>query len=179
MTSQKSKKSSCDSTNVGRHFISKQTHVGHHFCPDFQLFSKRFHKFCPDLHVFCPDFYQIKTFGVALALPAPLPPTPLTNHLWCWESRIVGRWVFNPHLLTCDHWFLFFHNTVPAPLPQSEIFRAHTSKPLSRAVSHNGCLEKFILWHTWTSISRPVTRLRHQGCEEFSERVPNFLNYVQ
>jgi len=26
--------------------------------------------------------------------------------------------------------------------------------------------------------ARPVTSLRHQGGEEFSERGPNFLNYV-
>jgi len=26
---------------------------------------------------------------------------------------------------------------------------------------------------------RPVTSLGHQGCKKFSERVPNFYNYVQ
>ena len=29
------------------------------------------------------------------------------------------------------------------------------------------------------SVTRPVTSLGHQGGEEFSERCPNFLNYVQ
>ena len=50
------------SSYVGRHFL-KWNNVGHHFCLDFQGF--------------CPDFRQIKTFGDALAPPAPPPPTPL------------------------------------------------------------------------------------------------------
>jgi len=33
--------------------------------------------FCPDFQVFISDFRQIKTFGSALAPPAPLSATPL------------------------------------------------------------------------------------------------------
>jgi len=41
-----------------------------HICPDF-------HRFFPDFKEFCPDFHQIKSFGSALAPPAPPPPTPV------------------------------------------------------------------------------------------------------
>ena len=57
------KKIICFSANVGRHFY-KSNNVGGHFCPGFQAF-------CPNFQVFCPDFWQIKTFGGALAPPAP------------------------------------------------------------------------------------------------------------
>ena len=46
-------------------------------CPDFQGFCESFNRFCPDVQRFCPDFHQIKTWGGALAPPAPPPPTPL------------------------------------------------------------------------------------------------------
>jgi len=48
------------------------------FCTNFQKFWIGFRRFCPDFHRFCPDFqgfcrdiHQIRTFGGALALPAP------------------------------------------------------------------------------------------------------------
>jgi len=54
-------------------------------CPDFQEFYEGFHifcpdfpGFCPDFQGFCPDFHQIKTFGIALAHPLPI---PLVNNL--------------------------------------------------------------------------------------------------
>ena len=56
----------CFSANPGRNF-SKSNKVGRHFCPDFQGF--------------CSDFRQIKTFGGALAPPAPPPPAPLLELL--------------------------------------------------------------------------------------------------
>jgi len=45
-----------------------------------KLFCKGFHTFCPHFHRFCPDFHQIKSFGGALARPAPPPSTPLHRH---------------------------------------------------------------------------------------------------
>ena len=46
-------------------------------CSDFQRFCEGFQRFCPDFHGFCSDFHQIKTFGGALAPPAPPPPAPV------------------------------------------------------------------------------------------------------
>jgi len=53
----------CFSANLGRHFLKSSNVYRRHFYADFQG--------C------CPDFQQIKTFGGALAPPAPPPPTPL------------------------------------------------------------------------------------------------------
>jgi len=50
--------------NLGRHFM-KSNNVERYFYPDFQGF--------------CPDFQLINTYGVALATPAPTPPTPLLS----------------------------------------------------------------------------------------------------
>jgi len=54
--------------------------VGCQFCSDFQGFCEGFHRFCPDFHVFFQDFHQIKTFGGALASPAPPHATPVVQH---------------------------------------------------------------------------------------------------
>jgi len=59
-------------------FICFFANVGRRFCPDLQGFCPDFQRFCPNVQGFCPDFQQIKTFGGALAPPAPQPPTPLT-----------------------------------------------------------------------------------------------------
>jgi len=47
--------------------FSNQKRVGRHFCSDFQGVAEGSRRFCPDFMGFCPDFYQIKTFGVAVA----------------------------------------------------------------------------------------------------------------
>jgi len=42
-----------------------------------QQFCEGFHILCPNFHRFCRDFHQIKSFGGAVALPAPPSPTPV------------------------------------------------------------------------------------------------------
>ena len=71
--------------NLGA-IIFKSKHVGRHFCSDFWEVLEGSQRFCPDFRRifpvfmgFCPDFDQIKTFGGAVAPPAP-PPTPV------WET---------------------------------------------------------------------------------------------
>ena len=49
------------------------------FCPDISGFCPDFQGFCQKFLGFCPDIRQIKTFGGALAPPAPPPPTPLSK----------------------------------------------------------------------------------------------------
>jgi len=68
--------------------IFKSNHVGCHFCSDFQgvlessqWFGLDFREFCPDLMRFFRDFHQIRTFEGAVALPASLPPTPVSDSL--------------------------------------------------------------------------------------------------
>jgi len=53
------------------------------FCKGFHTFCPTFHKFVTDFKGFCPDFHHIKTFGGALALSAPPPPTPLSKPDLC------------------------------------------------------------------------------------------------
>ena len=55
------------SANVGRYFL-KSNNVWCYSRPNCQ-------GFCPDFQGFCSDFRQIKTFGGALELPAPMSPT--------------------------------------------------------------------------------------------------------
>jgi len=50
------------------------------FSQAFRDFVKVFRDFAQISTDFCPDFYQIKTFGGALALSAPPPPTPVMQH---------------------------------------------------------------------------------------------------
>jgi len=49
----------------------KSKHVGRHFFSDLQGVLPGSKRFCPDFMGFCPDFHQIKTFGGAVASPAP------------------------------------------------------------------------------------------------------------
>jgi len=76
--------------NSGAIFF-KSKHVGRHFCSDFQGVSEGSQRFYPDFRGFCPDcmgffpgFYQIKTFGGAVAPPAP--PAPPTSHTSAFSS---------------------------------------------------------------------------------------------
>jgi len=69
----------CFYANRGCHFL-KSNNVGRYFHPDFQGF--------------CPDFQQIKTFGGALATPAPPPPAPLLFITVSW----VISWVMKMDL---------------------------------------------------------------------------------
>jgi len=74
--------------------IFKSKHVGRHFCSDFQGVLEGSQRFCPDFMGICLDFYQIKTFGGAVA--------PLHRHVLhqclneflddcssCWNSRCL------------------------------------------------------------------------------------------
>ena len=64
--------------------FQSQNNLGHHSCPDFQGFFL--------------DFQQIRTFGGALVLPAPLPPTPLVSSADC-QDALLTYWVPPFHLL--------------------------------------------------------------------------------
>jgi len=69
--------------------IFKSKHVGRHFCSDFQAVLEGAQRFCPYFMGFCPDFHQIKTFGGAVAPPAPPPPTPVVVSL---HPRLLHQW---------------------------------------------------------------------------------------
>jgi len=66
-----SKKTS--SYDFGRHLVTSLL-VFQGFCESFQKICLDFHRFCPDFKEFCLNFWQIKTFGGALAFR---PPTPV------------------------------------------------------------------------------------------------------
>jgi len=51
--------------------FSRILHKFSQLLASFQGFCKGFHRFCRNFQGFCPDFHQIKTFGGALASPAP------------------------------------------------------------------------------------------------------------
>ena len=57
----------------------KSKHI-QQFCDGFQTFCPNCHRFFPDFKGFWPDFYQIKSYWVVLAPPAPPPPTPVPEH---------------------------------------------------------------------------------------------------
>jgi len=63
------KRSPCDSANVGRNFCQYFQGV----FPDFQEFCEGFYGFCPDFQELCTDCRQLNTFGGALAPPLPAP----------------------------------------------------------------------------------------------------------
>jgi len=76
----------------------KSKHVARHICSffqgvctDFQGICGGFQKFCQDFTGFCLDFHQIKTFGGALAPPAPLPPAPVNTGIIFLPPEILQR----------------------------------------------------------------------------------------
>jgi len=65
------------------------------FCPDISGFCPDFQGFCQKFLGFCPDIRQIKTFGGALAPPAPPSPTPLSTTYPCeyfFSVMTVSKW---------------------------------------------------------------------------------------
>ena len=91
----------------------KSNNVGRHFCPDFQGFHRDiwgfcldFQGFCQNFQRFCLSFQQIKTFGRALAPPAPPPPTPLLRRPFLPLSAVTVSLHYLPKCLqsraTCD-----------------------------------------------------------------------------
>jgi len=67
-------------------FFSNQSLLGAIFAQIFREFVK---EFFPDFVEFWPDFHQIKTFGGAVAAPAPSPPTPVTRCTTCKKKRRI------------------------------------------------------------------------------------------
>jgi len=76
----------------------KSKHVGRHFCLYFQKVCEGSQRFFPDFKGFFPDsigffpnFHRIKTFGGAVAPPAPPPPTPVWTTTWKQSNCPLGN----------------------------------------------------------------------------------------